>query len=75
MKKRTQGSDLFERAQHGQFVPMIPSTTNRRPKTFGKTAGTTPPFGRDQQPRTIHDNPQRQTDTETPSNLARNRVP
>lgn len=45
MKKRNQGSDLFEPAQHGQFVPMIPSTTKSQPRTSRKGIGTTPAVG------------------------------
>lgn len=44
MKKRNQGTDLFKSAQHGQFVPMIPSTNLSRQRVSRTASGTTPAF-------------------------------
>ncbi|WP_159698965.1 hypothetical protein [Arthrobacter sp. 18067] len=75
MKKRNQGSDLFEPAQHGQFVPMIASTTKSRQRISGNVAGTNPAVGhRYQRPPQTLAASQYRPNPETSSSVAGNSV-
>jgi hypothetical protein len=71
MKKRNHGHDLLEPGQHGQFVPMIPSTTKSRPRTSGKVTGTNPTVGhRYQRPQEADAASQYLPNPETSSSVA-----
>ncbi|MGF6832521.1 hypothetical protein QF015_000670 [Paenarthrobacter sp. TE4293] len=75
MKKRNQGSDLYAPAQHGQFVPMIPSTTKSRPRASGRVAGTNPAVGhRYERPPEALAASQYRPNPETTSSVAGNNV-